>query len=415
MIQRQLVVLNQNRRLEMLNKQTDEHPPAKRPRFKEEAEESMDPMQWLREDELQPIMKYFKGMELLKLMEVSRVWKKFIENRSPLINRAMDAVVFKPEVNSSILPLVNRMFSDDRQKRPYKHMKSTFVISLSQCVNAMPIHYYAATLETLEIDDSEGKGKIEGCEFPRLKLLKYKGHRFELFKNFSCPQATHLELSDSGYLLTYDAFKESLYKFPNLTCLNINYWGLLFSLREGPLIRINQQDPLFIEADPALPKIEHIRASDYHAVFIKTQQNWLQVLDVGYITVQELSWLLRDLKVLKSLSIRNLSPGEGDLETNRSIEVLRIRNVAGPRRRFNTLLYVTHQQVYQRIFGALPSLKELVAADVALEMIHFIGKSIKAKQSAEICYQTPFSSQHDHLEKTHFNKPMDTWFCQRIL
>lgn len=69
---------------------------AKRMRCNED--KTMDPLELLPEPCFYRVMQNLPGKELLQAMEVSKSWKQYIETTASLYERAMNQVVFNPNV-----------------------------------------------------------------------------------------------------------------------------------------------------------------------------------------------------------------------------------------------------------------------------------------------------------------------------
>lgn len=346
-----------------------------------EHKETMDPLVKV-PDAFDEILKYLTGKELLTAMLVSKGWMEFIESHSKLINQAMDGVIFCPESRVLKLSLLDGSFDKNLTKRPYKHMRGTLnlIFHPEGKVEFELAHYYPGTLETLEIRGSAHASRdskflipffarydVKDFEFAKLKKLRCWD--YDDLKWFSYPEVTHLQVH-GGYLeaSVANAAGETLCKFPKLTCL-ILYCDYLDELDEDNGNIENY------EFDPLQPKIQQMMTTIFLPKLMKQHQNSLQVFETDKANLKELSWMLRNLKQLRSLTINHLCFADNDEEfsyQNNSVEVLKIMWTSdNPGNRWDRA-----RSLLQLIFLAVPSLKTLYLefAIIKPETLQFLGK-----------------------------------------
>lgn len=317
-------------------------------------ESTMDPLVKLEEPIFHKIMKYLSGKQLLKAMTVSAGWKQFIEKRSSLMNRAMDQVVAKVDINNWPISIATYVsFDNSEELRPYRHMKSSVWVRLN--TKAFSVARYAATLETLIIPnknycrcyDGDENRKIEqssvkNCEFLKLRRLAiYQNNAIFCFKNCSFPAVTDLRFSYSDPPKK-KSLRDILRSFPQLKSL------------EAVIKDENDSfDPLTIEADEQQPKIEKAVLLGFNSEFMKDQQNSLKDLKMTGVNLKQLSWLLRDLKLLKSLTLEVIfysSLNQAIFPQNSSIEHLTIYGFNSISTRLNTDV----PEFFRSLLEALP-------------------------------------------------------------
>lgn len=347
-----------------------DEPPAKRLKTDDNL---MDPFEKLKEDDILEVMKYLSGKELLQAMEVSKSWKKFIESQKLLMNRAMEEVLVKPNLRNFTLPQVAWTFSHRSEKRAYKHMEAPFKLSL----NVNPIERHAATLTTLTVkpdnnSSNNSTASTKTLEFSQLKSLTIEKCFLLNFMRYSFPVLEFVKLDNVGETLKLSIFdlRIFLHCCPNLKELELQSCGGFNSLLNGRdfydafgngginnLFHLDQ------------PKIERITISGYFTGLMNDQKHSLKVLDVKLVNQDDIDEILKNLKVLKSLTIGKFLVDDDPDEfncTNNSIERLEIlRCREGSRTR----------QTLQDFIKTLTSLKELVLRfDIWPGLITILGK-----------------------------------------
>lgn len=231
-------------------------PAAKRPQSGSD-DKAVDLVMKLPENCKYQVMSHLTDEELQVAADVSRSWKRYVEQTRSLLDHAMDQVVLKPRVRGISLPLLNNLFDVNREKRAYKHMQTTFTLHRRFVFSKtfFPIACYASSLETLVIksnddqDDSEDKidcdlsepdrSKIEGCEFPKLKKLTANFMREIQDSSFPVLEKLMLKAVKVGYnyeeeFVSYEDFMEILRSMPGLKYLHTNTYFIHSSPRSRP-------------------------------------------------------------------------------------------------------------------------------------------------------------------------------------
>lgn len=361
----------------------------------------MDPFKRLKLDEILHVMQYLTGKELLEAMKVSQGWKNLIEGQSKLMNRAMYGVVMKPNLKDCSLVMVKKILDECR---PYKRMKSPLIIRkvFKLFKEIEPIQHYAASLVILEIDDelynqdqySGGNSdyeyecertNVKGCEFPKLKMLKYRGKFIGRLKSFSFPALSHFQVigkdeRNDHMSFPVEDFLEVVAKMPELKILHGEYDDVNYENDEQEGIEDvseeEEKEATKLEEIQIKQKIQEISLSYYYPDFMEQFENSLRVLEVDELNLVQVSWVLKDLKVLKSLTVKRIDArGRRKLRENTSIEIFKY--TAEHNYRVDWMRYdYPHTKFYKRLLKALPSLKELVlnVDDIEVALVKFAGK-----------------------------------------
>lgn len=355
-----------------------EPPPAKRQRIDERIEE-LDGLRPLKLDEILHVLSFLDGKELLEAMEVSQNWKKFIEGQPKLMNRVFNEVVLKPDLSDISPSEVNKILV---KQRPFKHMKSPLIIRkvFDLYREVEPIQNYAASLESLVIDDDRDnlsdyighvssdyetwclREKVKGCDFPKLKMLKYFGIFPERLQSFTFPALTHFQIDGSGYSMV-DVLEVAL-KMPQLKFFHVDGYN-----EDG------SEEAEFaseLEENHVQQKMQEIHFHYYYPKFLMALGNSLRILEVGWLELNHLVCLLNDLKVLKSLTVGDWRTSGGEeLPKNTSIEVFKASGG-----NFDWCNNEVDVNFMKRVLKALPSVKTLVI-NVEGELVKFAGKILR--------------------------------------
>jgi hypothetical protein len=368
-----------------------EGPPSKKQKVihkdpEDEDKSSMDPIKRLPEPIAIETLKCLTGTELISAMEVSKSWCDFISVRSGLMNK----IVFEPTFGDCELPMINEIFDENGNKRHYKHMTGAVGLRKKYYSVVHPISRYASTLETLDVKKARFYGESQDLcplawhietplkTFPKLRKLSYDCLDNSNFLENSFPSLTYLRFYNNN--------------FNNCNCGNnhVNGHGII----DGKLVLSFQQlKVLVIDSDGRLyddgekeetfiqhnAKLESVYSNHYYQAFMKRYQLSLKKLELRFAFETDVTALLQDLKLLKSLTIEDFTQAEkynGELKSvrNNSIEILKIRRTES----WKSLKSHQKKLLRDHLLLALPSLKELVLYEkiITESLLKFIGKKL---------------------------------------
>lgn len=358
-----------------------------------------DPLVHLPENCATQILGYLNRYELFTACTVSKVWRNFIQVRN-LFN---DKNVFKPTFNYCSLPLMNEIFGENINHRPYKHVITPFNLRRLFYGVINPVQHFAMNVETLEIKDIEETAKmpkksarkynepekvdilLPPTNFPRLRKLTFSlDAPFNFFDGSKFPALTHLCItatqqtsifywrggSRSKKELTANSYdvRNFIRLFPQLETLILKFESVKDTKPRGKN---------YERIDGIAPKIKTLYTHHLFETISREFYNSLERLEISELS--GINNVLRDFKVLKHLYVHALHTIYDDgirkeFHRNESIESLMLWNIFITNPTFKRLEFM------KSLLSALPNLKflELFCSysleTTTLEILKFAGK-----------------------------------------
>lgn len=338
---------------------------------------NQDPMEILPEKCKLEILKFFKGKELLRLIEISTLWKKEIALMPQLMTQAMDNVKLR---------IKDEFMKDDwkillKNKRQYKHLE------LIDCFEEEGgiLNKYSRSLLSLSITDTANfhRRNTTGCAFHKLRKLcidHYDNSWFNWLLTSSFPNLKELRYKNqlnSRFLPHYPIYINSFSEFL-MGVDNVEH--LYMRVRDDVL-----QNIIDIEIEDQLELKSADFGHQFPKQFLLNHSHSLTILRAG-CTMRNVSIILENFKMLKTLAV-NIVPDYEEIyseeeedededciiiKDDRSIDDINI-----PRHDKISMLFIqteTPKMMY-KVLKALPRLETLVNYNfISKRDLQFISK-----------------------------------------
>lgn len=326
-----------------------------------------DPMEVLPKNCKLNILKYFKGIELLKMMEVSKTWKYEIESNTTLMNQSMKRIklLIKDECMKTDVEILMK------NNRFYRHLELIDCFEEKFCLMGR----YSSLLQSLTIKDSANFFRAVGniCEFPNLRNLTlhhFDDSWFSWLINCSFPNLDEFRYTNN-FSVYFDPYRndwiESLNDF---LCKNESLQNLY--MRTHGSYGLDS-----LETASELTRADF--GYGFPFTFLSDHEDTLTVLHAG-CTIQHLSIILRSFKNLHTLAIDLMEKfeEEDELEEDEDCRVISQEIKLKKHNEIVNLKIQTEEpKIMRQIIDALPELRTLLTYNFFTKKdVEFLGRFI---------------------------------------